>query len=172
MTVERSRINSKINQRAQAVPDGRRNTSPSVRIPLVLKALQDRHLPHRIIQAQSDESTALATWTERAFPFISSQIDWSKVHVHECVEWSGLNDAVSKFLRLVGSMDTDSLVLITWADLLCPGLEIQLKDAVQIAREIFEEHETSTDVYVFSRSHKWLIEMHHEGTLCFGRSDL
>ena len=59
--------------------------------------------------------------------------------------------------------------VVMWNDGLCPVIEMLLRDVRKIASNIFEEHETSIDVLVFSRSEGWLIEMHHEGTLCVGR---
>ena len=161
-------IHEKIN--AKVKPDPRKSTSPSVRIPGVLKALEDRQIPHRIIRAESEESRALVEWVERAFPFVGSQIDWSRVTSHLCLNWSALDDLVVEFEELSRRLDEKSLVMVSWADALCPGLELELSGVVQIAKEIFEEHETSTDVLIFSCGERWLIEMHHEGTLCLGRS--
>jgi hypothetical protein len=162
------RIHDTINEKIR--PDARRSTSPSIHIPGVLKALQDKQIPHRIVEAESEESKALTEWTERAFPVVHSQIDWSKVTSHLCVNWSALDDLVLEFEGLGRKLDEKSLVMVSWANALCPGLELELAGVVRIAREIFEEHETSTDVLVFSREEQWLIEMHHEGTLCMGRS--
>lgn len=168
--MDHSRIHEKINKRSMASSDGRKSSNPSVHIPGVLSALGSKQIPHRIVAAQSEEGDALIEWTESAFPFVHSQIDWSQVPSHECSNWSVLEDLVQKFKELARTKDEQRLVMVTWANALCPSLELELAGLILIAREIFEEHETSTDVFIFSREEQWLIEMHHEGTLCMGRS--
>ena len=147
------------------------NTSPNVHLPGVLKALNEFAIKYRIVDAQSAEERSLIEWTELAFPFVYSQIDWTKVPAHRCTEWGDLEDLVPSFRRLAADFDTSARVVVMWANGLCPSVEMALGDVVRIAREIFEEHETSLDVFVFNRHEGWLIEMNHEGTLCVGTSE-
>jgi len=147
-------------------------TGSDVRIPGVMSALERLSLPHRIIAAQSPEDKELTAWTEAAFPWGFSQIDWTLVPDHRCVEYTDLEDVVAAFRAMVETLSAQSLVVVMWANGLCPLLEIQLGDLQTIATEIFEEHETSRDVFVFNRREGWLIEMHHEDTLSMGRSSV
>ena len=144
------------------------DTSPSLHIPGVLKALEQRSLPHRLILVRSEEDQELTRWTQKAFPWGFSQIEWGQVSHHNCIDWTSLDDLVPAFEKVTETLNTESLVVVMWNDGLCPVIEMLLRDVRKIARNIFEEHETSTDVLVFSRSEGWLIEMHHEGTLCVG----
>ncbi|HBY62059.1 MAG TPA: hypothetical protein DEH78_19745, partial [Solibacterales bacterium] len=137
-------IHDKINARARSRTDRRKNTSATAHIPGVLKALEGGQIPYRVIGAESEESAALTEWTERMFPFIHSQVDWSRIPSHQCVTWSGLEDLVLEFERFSRQLTPESLVMVMWADALCPVLEMNLAGVVRIAREIFEEHETST----------------------------
>ena len=72
---------------------------------------------------------------------------------------------------MAGTLEADGMAIIMWANALSPSLEMKVGDVQRIAREIFEEHETSMDVFVFDQHQGWLIEMHHEGTLCIGKSE-
>lgn len=148
------------------------NTDPNIHIPGVLKALAQHGLPHRLIQARSPENRVLTEWTDTAFPWGFSQIEWGRVTSHRCAEWASIEDLVSEFHSMLSAVESSSPVVVMWANALCPSLEMRLEDAARIAREIFEEHETSTDVLIFNRSDGWLIEMNHEGTLCLGRSEI
>ncbi len=165
-------IHEKIIENVNKASVGRKNTGPSEHIPGVLRVLALRGIPFRLIEANSSESSKLNDWTAGAFPFIHSQIDWSKVPTHRCFEWRDIDDLVMRFQELLALMSTQTLVTVTWANALCPSLEMELAGVARIAKEIFEEHETSIDVHVFSLSDGWLIEMHHEGTLCIGYSVL
>jgi hypothetical protein len=146
-----------------------RDTNPETHIPGVLKALREQNLPHRVIAALSKESEYLTNWTEKAFPWECSQIDWTRVSSRRCVEWTSLEDLVPAFRKMADTLDPASLVVVMWANALCPVLEMLLGDVQKIATQIFEDHETSSDVFVFNTNEGWLIEMHHEGTLCLGR---
>jgi len=134
--------------------------------------MEQGDLPHRVISPQSKDDKDLTEWTQKAFPFGFSSIDWSRVPSHHCVEWASLEELVVAFRKMTESMNHAGLVVVMWGNALCPVLEMSLGDVRQIATQIFEEHETSTDVLFFSRSDRWLIEMHHEGTLCFGKPNL
>ncbi len=147
------------------------STSPSVHIPGVLKALARRQIQYRVVDAKSSEEKALIDWTEKSFPWGFSQIDWAKATPHKCTEWTELDDLVLAFEKLVSEFDATTPVVVMWANALCPSLAMPLGDATRTAREIFEEHETSIDVLVFCQAQGWLIEMHHEGTLCLGRAE-
>lgn len=144
---------------------------PNAHIPGVLEALKSRGITYRIIDAQSPEERSLIEWTELAFPFVHSQIDWKRVPAHRCVEWTDLEDLVLSFLEMAAMFDERDPVVVMWANGLCPSVELALGDASRLAREIFEEHETSLDIFVFNRREAWLIDMHHEGTLCVGQAE-
>jgi hypothetical protein len=146
------------------------DTNPQLHIAGVLRALVNYELQYRVIDARSPEDKDLTDWTERALKFEFCQIDWSQTPSHECLEWDALDDLVPAFYKLLRTLDPGGRVVVMWANGLCPLLEMSLKDVRKIATEIFEQHETSRDVFVFSRSEGWLIEMHHEGTICLGRS--
>lgn len=147
------------------------DTNPRVHLPNVLEALGRLEITHRIVDAQSLEDRDLNDWIERAFPLVGSQIDWSRIPEHRCLQWSNLEDLVPKFRKLCWGLHAEERVVVMWANGLCPCIEMALGDVARIAREIFEEHETSFDVFVFHRREGWLIEMHHEGTLCIGTSE-
>jgi hypothetical protein len=134
-----------------------------------LRALTEKQIPHRIVEAYSPEDKDLTGWIEAAFPWLFTQIDWTRVSSHNCVEYTSLEDLVPAFQEMTNPLDSNILVIVMWGEGCTPLLEMQLDDVVKIARQIFEEHETATDVFVFSRRAGWLMEMHHEGTLCFGR---
>lgn len=147
------------------------NTSPSVHLPGVLRALARREIRYRVVDSQSSAEKALIDWTEQSFPWGFSQIDWTKATQRKCTEWTELDDLVLAFEKLVSGFDTTTPVVVMWANALCPSLAMLLGDVKRTAREIFEEHETSIDVLVFCQAEGWLIEMHHEGTLCLGRAE-
>lgn len=170
MRIDSIGMHDRINARTKSASDIRMSTRESVHIPGILTALDLHQIPHRIVAAQSEENHEFSGWIERTFPFAGSQIDWTKVATHQCSEWSGLDDLVQKFTEFARMMEQRSLVFVTWANALSPGLELELGDVTRIAREIFEEHETSIDVLVFNPEEGWLIETHHEGTLCMGRT--
>ncbi len=152
--------------------DSGMQTSPELHIPGVIEVLARHGIRYRIIPAQSAEDSRLTEWRRRAFPFVHSQVDWTRIEDHECVEWVDLDDLVPAFQRLAMALNPASTVVVMWANALCPSLQLQLGDVVRIAGAIFEEHETSRDVLVFSETEGWLIEMFHEGTLCLGRLSL
>jgi hypothetical protein len=145
------------------------NTNSGSQIPKVLIALDRLQCPHRILDPQSVEVVRCLEWIETRFPFIYTQIDWSKVTHHSCVSWQAVDDLVDSFGIMTKSMSLSSLVLVMWNDALCPAIELTLGDAVNVSREIFEVFEASLDNWIVCRHEGWLIEMHHEGTLCFGR---
>jgi len=147
-----------------------RSTDPAIHIPGVLNALAHHGITHRIIPAQSPEDSRLTEWTQRTFPTVHSQVDWTRVAHHKCVEWWELEDLVLSFQKLADMLNPTTDVVVMWANALNPCVEMRLGDVAKIAWAIFEEHETSRDVLVFSQADGWLIEMFHEGTLCFGRS--
>lgn len=144
------------------------NTSPNVHFPGVLRALARQHITHHVIDATSLEEKALIDWTEKSFPWGFSRIDWDKVTSHRCTEWTEVDELVAAFEKLASEFSPATLVVVMWANALCPSLGIALGDVKKIAREIFEEHETSIDVLVCCQAEGWLIEMHHEGALCIG----
>jgi hypothetical protein len=147
------------------------NTSPNTHFPGVVKALREGGIAYGVIDAQSPEEMSLIEWTELAFPSVHSQIDWAKIPAHRCIDWNDLDDLVPFFLEMADTFHAGSPVVVMWANGLCPSVEMALGDVARIARAIFEEHETSLDVFVFNRHEGWLIEMNHEGTLCVGRSE-
>jgi hypothetical protein len=107
------------NMEVRWIPDPG-DTDPAIHIPGVLNSLAQHGIAHRLVSARSAEDLCLTEWTERAFPWVHSQIDWSGIAAHEYIDWLELDDLVQVF---------------------------------QSQRE------------------GWLIEMFHEGTLCFGQSD-
>lgn len=145
-------------------------TDPNRHIPGILTELATRGIAHQLIPALSVEDTQLTDWIECRFPIVHSQVDWTKIARHECFEWNTLDDLLPTFLALTRSLNPGTQVVVMWANALSPSLKIRLGDLNLIAKAIFEEHETSTDVWVFSQREGWLIEMFHEGTVCFGRT--
>lgn len=150
---------------------GAMNSSPSAHFPGVLNALTRLQIQYLVIEAQSPAEIALVDWVERAFPWGFSQIDWARVPSGRCTKWTELDNLVAAFKELVSAFDASTPVVVMWANGLCPSLAMRLGDVKLTAREIFEEHETSMDVLVFCQADGWLLEMHHEGTLCLGRAE-
>ena len=139
---------------------------PSESIPGVLKALQERGVPHRLILPGTDEDRRLTDWINTNVEFAGSQIQWSSARHSECEEWTDESgDAVAAFRRATASMDGKSLVKITWSDAMCPSIEMLLEDAVAIGGELFE---ASHDTFVVRESERWILEVYHEGTICWG----
>jgi len=150
-------------------PRNRFDSNPSVRIPNVVAAIENMKLDCRVIEAQSPEAEEVADWIETSFPVIGMQIDWGNVPKHNCKEWQDMDDLVSSFDHMVSSLPRSATVVITWSDGLCPSIEMQLSDAMKIAKEIFE---ASFDTWILCRSEAWCFEVHHEGTLCFGEASV
>jgi hypothetical protein len=146
-------------------PRNSSDTHPLVRIPHVMKALEDAHSHFRLIEAQSPEAEAIADWIESHFPIIGVQIDWSRVQSHECVEWSEIGDLVRAFDSMAHAHPGTASVIVTWSDALRPSLEMKLSEAIRIAPQLFEG---VFDTWIVCQKENWCIEMHHEGTLCFG----
>ncbi|MDA0205028.1 MAG: hypothetical protein O3A53_01620 [Acidobacteria bacterium] len=135
-------------------------------IPGVLKTLQERGIPHRLILPGTDEDRELTDWMNSNLGFAGSQIQWSSASHFECEEWSDeSSDALEAFRRAASSIVVESLVKVTWSDGACPTVEMRLKDAVSIGGELFE---ASFDTYVIRESERWILELHHEGTICWG----
>lgn len=143
------------------------DTNPLVRIPAVIRELQERQIPHRVIEAQSREADEIADWMESSFRFFGSQIKWSEVPDHQCVDWGKADDLIDSFEHMSADLKPNSLVFVTWADALCPTLELSLHDMRSIASPIFQ---ADFDTWVICLSENWCFEVYHEGTLCFGRS--
>ena len=144
-------------------------TDPKTHLPGLIRVLEKQRIQFRILPAQSPESNALIVWLERSFPISYSQIAWSKVPSHRCLNWSDPDDLVVKFQEIVVGLSISSLVVVSWANDLCPSIEMHLGDVLRLSREIFEAFETSLDTWIMCREENWCIEMHHEGTLCRGR---
>ena len=145
-------------------------THSEAQIPKVLTALDRLRCPHRILDPQAVEAVLSVEWIEAKFPFLYTQIDWSKVPSHSCVPWQAVDDLVESFRMMTKTLSSSSLVLVMWNDAACPAIELTLGDAVLVCREIFEVFETSLDNWIVCQREGWLIEMHHEGTLCIGKT--
>jgi hypothetical protein len=141
-----------------------------VQIPGVLRALQRHGCLYRIVPTQSPEINRVVEWIELHFPILYTQFDWSKAPVHTCVGWSEIEDLVPAFEEVVSSLPSSSIVVVMWNDESCPALEMRLEDVRKVSKEIFEAFEASLDTWIVSQKEAWLIEMHHEGTLCFGKT--
>ena len=68
----------------------------------VLTALDQLRCPHRILAPQSPEAAGLVKWIETGFPFLYTQIDWSKVLYRRCLEWQTVDDLVAQGAVCVG----------------------------------------------------------------------
>ena len=122
------------------------STDPMIHIPAVVYALDKLGATYRIVPARSEEINDLVSWLERVFPLSHSQIDWAKVPSHRCIDWNDLDELVEGLQRLTHDLAAQSLVVVTFGNALCPSLELRLGDVNRIAREIFEQFETSQDI--------------------------
>jgi len=130
-----------------------------------MAALESVGSSYRAIEAQSSEAESIADWIESHFPITGVQIDWARVSSRRCFEWSESEDLVRSFGSLVRGLPAKSIVVVTWSDALYPSLEMPLCEVTKVASSIFE---ASFDSWIICESENWCIEVHHEGTICFG----
>jgi hypothetical protein len=135
------------------------------RISEVILALESHNSAYRVIESQSPEAEAIADWIESHFPIVGVQIDWDKVASSRCIKWSDTSDLVRSFATIVCDLSPEANVIVTWSDALYPSLEMKLSEVVQSSGAIFE---ACFDTYIVCQSENWCIEVHHEGTICFG----
>lgn len=135
------------------------------RVRHVISALKSDSCRYRLIQAQSPEANAVADWIQSQFPIIGMQIDWAKVASSRCLEWAETTDLVKGLATLIQDLPPGTPVIVTWSDALYPSLEMTLSEAAKVAPEIFE---TTFDTWIVCQSENWCVEVHHEGTICFG----
>jgi len=139
--------------------------SSAKRIPRVIAALGSQGSSYRVIEAQSREAEQIADWLETHFPIVGVQIEWERVSSRRCIEWSDTLGLTRAFTTLVRDLPGNPPVVVTWSDALLPSLEIALSELVKVAEVIFE---SSFDTWIVCKSENWCIEVHHEGTICFG----
>lgn len=135
------------------------------RIPRVVSALTSQGSLYRVIEAQSPEAEAVADWIESHFPIIGVQIEWAKVSSSRCIEWSETADLMKAFASIAQDLPRKTTMIVTWSDALYPSLEMPLSEVEKAAPAIFE---SSFDTWIVCESENWCIEVHHEGTICFG----
>jgi hypothetical protein len=145
------------------------SSEAEIHIPAVVHALKRIGADYRIIAAQSEEVNDLVLWFERVFPFSYSQVDWTKIPSHECVPWNDVEELLLGLQGLTSDLSSATRVVVLFGNALYPSLEVRLSDMNRVAREIFEQFETSQDTWIICREENWCIEMHHEGTLCRGK---
>src|SRR5277367_4519925 len=102
------------------------STHPEAQISRVMMVLDRLRCPHRILDAQSPEAVSGVEWIETRFPFLYTQVDWSKVPSHSCVPWQTVDDLVGSFRMMTKPLPLSSLVLVMWNDAGCPAIELTL----------------------------------------------
>ena len=143
------------------------DTNPMVRIPRIIQALNGKAIQYRIIEARSEEADSIAEWLEKGFPLTGSQINWQKVPYHIGLDWTNEAELETLFPLLIKDLALTARVVITWSDALRPSIEMQLGDVKAVQSEVLGG---GFDTWILCRDEKWCIEIHHEGTLCRGRS--
>jgi hypothetical protein len=145
--------------------DKSRSGASKTRIRHVVSVLDSHGSPHRIIEAQSPEAEAIADWIESRFPVVGVQIDWARVSSARCVEWSDTDGLIRGLATLVRDLPPETTVAVTWSDALYPSVEMPLSEVLKAAPAIFE---CAFDTWIVCETENWCIEVHHEGTICFG----
>ena len=124
-----------------------------------------------LLQTDSQEAIIASEWLEKNFPIASwGRIDWPKVPNSSCITWTDDSELLLAFQRILVESRLDNnleiTVIVIWANGLRPSLQISLNTFLKYANAMFEE---DWDTWVYSESDNWLIEVYHEGEICFGR---
>ena len=124
-----------------------------------------------LLQTDSQEAIIASEWLEKNFPIASwGRIDWPKVPNSSCITWTDDSELLLAFQRILVESRLDNnleiTVIVIWGNGLRPSLQISLDTFLKYANAMFEE---DWDTWVYSESDNWLIEVYHEGEICFGR---
>ena len=124
-----------------------------------------------LLQTDSQEAIIASEWLEKNFPIASwGRIDWPKVPNSSCITWTDDSELLLAFQRILVESKLDNnleiTVIVIWGNGLRPSLQISLDTFLKYANAMFEE---DWDTWVYSESDNWLIEVYHEGEICFGR---
>ncbi len=135
----------------------------------LIKLLSENEHDFTVVLEKDMEDIYL-NWLKNEFTIMPwGRIDWSKVYKKTCLTWLNNEELVLSFLRLCSSkqLKMTTEVFLVWGNAIQPSFIIPLKKVCNYAGFIFEQ---DFDTWLICKDEGWVIEIYHEGEICFGES--
>ena len=142
-----------------------RSKNPEIRS--IINSLETENSEYEILLPGKQLSPE---WLEANFPIAWwGRIDWQQVSSGECYQWNTETEAADYFHEICQKKEIENpIVVIAWTNALNPEIKLRLE---AVKKHLLAILQADLDTWIMCPSDKWVIEMYHEGEMCFGKSE-